>query len=127
MPNGHSSKEYGKHKYASDVGKSDCAHGCGCWVASFQSSGPVGLDPFGTCPKNPKDGELLGGNADYNHVVTERIESLSSRLYKAEERLGRVKPSKAKLAKELATAQDKLFEKNQLLGKLRTLLALDVS
>jgi len=71
-------------------------------MGRFTSSGPTGLDPFGSCPQNPKDGKLLGGNVDYDHVVTERIQSLSSRLNRAENRLKRVSPSKAKLAKELA-------------------------
>lgn len=124
MPNGHGPKEYGKHKYASNVGKSDCEYGCGCWMASFQSGGPTGLDPFGTCPQNPKDGKLLGGNADYNHVVTERIENLSSRLYQTEERLKRVRPTKVKLAEELAVAEAKICDMDERFADLRRILGM---
>ncbi|MCI0619913.1 hypothetical protein L0Y40_02660 [Candidatus Wolfebacteria bacterium] len=87
-----------------------------------RSGGPTGLDPGGTCPKNPKDGKLLGGNADYDHVVTERIKNLSSRLYRAEDRLKRVSQSKTKLADELASVKTELFEKNRLIDELRRLI-----
>lgn len=97
MPNGHGHKEYGKHKYANHDETSDCKHGCGCSMGDFTSGGPTGLDPFGTCPKNPKDGKLLGGSADYDHVVTERIRDLESRLCNAEERLKAVKPRRLSL------------------------------
>ena len=86
------------------------------------SGGPTGLDPFGTCPNNSKDGKLLGGNADYDYVVTERIRDLSSRLYAAEESLKRVSPSKAKLADELASLRAKLVTKSQIFDKLRYLI-----
>ena len=122
MPNGHSPKDYGGHKYANHDGTSDCEHGCGCWMGPARSGGPTGLDPGGTCPKNPKDGNLLGGNADYDHVVTERIQNLSSRLYRAEDRLKRVSPSKAKLADELAATKTEIAKKNQLLAELRRLI-----
>ena len=125
MPNGHGFKEYGGHQYTDHDGTSDCKHACGCWMGPARSGGPTGLDPFGKCPKNPKDGKLLGGNADYDYVVTERIKDLSSRLYKAEDRLERVSPSKAKLADELASAKKKLFEKDQLLVKLRDIIGTD--
>ncbi len=122
MPNGHGPKEYGGHKYANHDGTSDCEHGCGCSMGPYRSGGPTGLDPFGKCPKNPVDGKLLGGNVDYDHVVTERIDDLSSRLYKAEERLRRVSPSKANLVDELTATKAELAEKNELLGKLCRLL-----
>ncbi|MBI2096295.1 MAG: hypothetical protein HYT43_01525 [Candidatus Taylorbacteria bacterium] len=86
------------------------------------SGGPTGLDPFGKCPKNPKDGELLGGNADYDYVVTERIQKLESQLYSAEERLKTVKPSKTELADELESARAKLSEKDRILAELRRLI-----
>ena len=125
MPNGHGPKEYGGHKYANHDGTSDCEYGCGCWMGPARSGGPTGLDPGGTCPKNPKDGKLLGGNADYDHVVTERIQSLSSRLYRAEDLLKRVSPSKAKLADELAATKTELAEKNRLLTDLRRVIGAD--
>lgn len=121
MPNGHGHKEYGKHKYA-EAGTSDCEYGCGCWMGPARSGGPTGLDPFGKCPKNPGDGKSLGGNADYDHVVTERIQNLESRLYIAEEQLEKVKPSKIKLADELDSVRTELAKKNQLLAQLRRLI-----
>ena len=123
MPNGHGPKEYGEHKYSKGDGRIECKHGCGCWAGSATSGGPTGLDPFGACPKNPKDGKLLGGTADYDHVVTERIQNLSSRLYEAEDRLQRVSPSKAILADKLASLEIRLAEKNRLLAELRRLIA----
>ena len=126
MPNGHGPKEYGGHKYANPDGTSDCKHGCGCWMGPAHSGGPIGLDPGGTCPNNPTDGKLLGGNADYEHVVTERIQNLSSRLYGAENRLKRVSPSKVKLADELASAKTELAEKNRVLTELRRLIGTGV-
>ena len=117
MPNGHDPKEYGEHKYSKGDGRIECRYSCGCWAGATTSGGPTGLDPFGTCPNNPKDGKRLGGNADYDHVVTERIRTLSFRLYKAEESLKRVSPSKVKLAGELASVKAELAEKNLLLGK----------
>lgn len=44
--------KFGGHSYAPD-GTSDCAHGCGCWCGPTRSGGPDGIDPMGTCPKNP--------------------------------------------------------------------------
>lgn len=84
-------KEYGGHKYEERNGNSDCEYGCGCWMGPFQSGGPTGLYPKGACPKNPKDGKLLGGNADYDRVVTQRIQNLESRLHKAESSLKKIK------------------------------------
>lgn len=121
MPNGYGHKEYGEHEY--DVGgTSNCKHGCGCWMGPSNSGGPTGLDPFGKCPKNPTDGQLLGGKADYDYVVTERIENLESRCRKAEDRLEKVSPGEAKLAEELASVKEKLAEKEQLLAELRHLI-----
>lgn len=78
MPNGHDySKEYGGHSYPGDRDStSNCDHGCGCWMGPSRSDGPVGLSPLGECPGNPKDGEKVGGNADYAIVVERRIRSL---------------------------------------------------
>ena len=122
MPNGHGPKEYGGHQYADHDGTSDCKHDCGCWMGPARSGGPTGLDPSGKCPKNPKDKKLLGGNADYDYVVTERIQNLESRLYSAEERLKAVEPSKAKLADELESARAELSEKDRILAELRRLI-----
>ncbi len=122
MPNGHGTKEYGGHKYADLDGTSDCQYGCGCWMGPTRSGGPTGLDPSGRCPKNPEDGKLLGGDADYDHVVTERIQNLESRLYSAEKQLKAGKPSKTELADELSSVRARLVEKEQLLTLLRRLL-----
>jgi hypothetical protein len=43
----------GPHDFDSD-GTSDCKKGCGCWMGPARSGGPV--DPFGPCPRNPKEG-----------------------------------------------------------------------
>jgi len=122
MPNGHGHKEYGEHKYADHDGTSDCQHGCGCWMGPARSGGPTGLDPFGICPNNPKDGKLLGGNADYDHVVTERIRNLESQLYWAKEQLEKVKPSKIKLAEELAFVKNELERRKNVLGDVCRLI-----
>ena len=103
MPNGHGPKEYGEHEYEKFDGRRvDCKHGCGCWAGGFSSGGPIGLDPFGTCPGNPKDGKRLGGNQDYEHVVKDRIATLTSRVHQEEELLTQVDPDKMKLAEDLA-------------------------
>ena len=125
MPNGYGSKEYGEHKYADDDGTSDCEYGCECWMGRTNSGGPTGIDPHGTCPKNPKDGKFLGGTADYDYVVTKRIQDLSSRLYHAEELLRQVSPSQAELANELASVKTELARKNQLLAGIRRLIRTD--
>jgi len=121
MPNGHGHKEYGKHKYANHGGTSNCEYGCGCWMGPARSGGPVGLDPFGACPNNPEDGKLLGGNADYDYVVTERIRDLTTRLYLAEDRLKRMNPSKVRLSEELEATKSELTRKNRLLAEIRRL------
>lgn len=40
---------FGPHKYPR-LGSGSCEYGCGCWMGSSSSDGPV--DPFGPCPKN---------------------------------------------------------------------------
>lgn len=122
MPNGHGPKKYGKHKYVGRDGTLDCKYGCGCSMGPTSSSGPTGLDPGGTCPNNPEDGKLLGGKADYDYVVTQRIRDLESRAYAAEERLRQVSPSRAELADELAEAKNELEEKDRLLANIRRLV-----
>ncbi|MDO8728387.1 MAG: hypothetical protein Q7K26_00680 [bacterium] len=124
MPNGHGHKEYGKHTYSDGI--QQCEHKCGCWMSDFSSGGPLGLDPFGTCPGNPVDGKLLGGRADYEHVVTDRIQSLESKLFLAEERLKKVTPSKIKLADKLESVQKELYRKNRLIGEFTRLIQADV-
>ncbi len=118
MANGHGPKEYGPHEYADHGGTSDCKHGCGCWMGPTRSGGPTGLDPFGTCPGNPKDGKLLGGSADYDEVVSRRIDRLRTELYAAEQRLKRVSPSKTKLAQELAETKAKLAALERRLARI---------
>ena len=43
--------EFGSHDYENFDGTSNCKHGCGCWMGSSRSGGPV--NPFGACPANP--------------------------------------------------------------------------
>ena len=49
-----SSRKFGKHVYmfpgAYENGERDCP--CGCWMGNTNSGGPC--DPFGPCPKNPR-------------------------------------------------------------------------
>jgi len=123
MPNGHGSKEYGKHKYVSGNGRSDCKFNCGCWVADSTSGGPLGLDPFGTCPGNALDGKLIGGQADYHHVVEQRIHDLEVRATAAEAKLKRVTPTKRELAKKLRATEAELEKKNQLLVTIQDALS----
>lgn len=52
-----SRRRFGEHYYpgchdSAGFYTSNCKFGCGCWMGSFRSGGPV--DPFGPCPKNPK-------------------------------------------------------------------------
>ena len=126
MPNGHGPKEYGKHKYADHGGTSDCEHKCGCWMGPARSGGPVGLDPFGICPANPVDGKFLGGNQDYEHVVTERICNMQTRLSVAENKLKSVEPSKVELAEKLASTEARLREAERVLEKVRDCLPTSV-
>lgn len=125
MPNGHDySKKYGGHDYGDDPHHPayNCKHGCGCCMGSSSSSGPLGLDPFGTCPGNPEDGKPVGGKADYEIVVTQRIRELESRAYNAEKQLRAVEPSKIELAEQLASAQEELSEKDRILEDIRRLV-----
>ncbi len=105
MPNGHSCKEYGGHKYADHGGTSDCEYHCGCWMGPARSGGPVGLDPCGKCPGNPIDGESLGGKQDYEYVVNERIDGLEKRLYRAEAILKKVEPDKLALVQKITSLE----------------------
>ncbi len=123
MPNGIGHKEYGKHKYHEATGTGDCLHGCGCRMEFSDSGGPLGLDPFGTCPKNPKDGRLLGGNLDHQQVVKQRIEDLERRAYEAEAALAKVRPSKKNLAEELELTREQLDQARQLLRDFKQQLA----
>lgn len=47
------SEKFGPHKYIDCDGTSDCEYKCGCWMGPSRSGGPV--DPWGACPKNPKE------------------------------------------------------------------------
>ena len=67
-------KEYGEHKYNNGL----CI--CGCWSNSLTTGGPIGLDPKGKCPKNPKDGIPIGGLHDIEEVANERIADLYSQI-----------------------------------------------
>ncbi|MFA6227215.1 MAG: hypothetical protein WC631_01940 [Candidatus Paceibacterota bacterium] len=115
MPNGHGDKKYGPHKYADHGGTSDCEHKCGCWMGPSRSGGPVGINPFGQCPGNPLDGQKLGGKEDYELVVDQRIADLEQRVWKAEEALKKVRPSKKKIVDELEQAKKKLAEAKELI------------
>lgn len=42
----------GGHKY-DEHGTSDCGFNCGAWAGPFRSGAPDGIDPLGSCPKNP--------------------------------------------------------------------------
>lgn len=120
MPNGHDhSKEYGPHRY--DQGdRGDCV--CGCRMSGFSSDGPVGLDPFGACPANPKDGKLLGGSSDYELVVAQRFERLAHRAYVAEQSFRAVEPGTKKLAVELRRTKAKLAKSEETLRKIKDVL-----
>ncbi len=126
MPNGHDySKEYGPHKYADHDGTSDCQYGCKCWLGPARSGGPIGLDPFGECPNNPKDGERLDGNGDHEVVVTRRIRALESQVYagkQAIEQLEKIKKTpKSKLFKQVKVLEGKLCKANDFLENLKKL------
>ncbi len=111
-------KEYGGHKYENYPGTSECQNGCGCRMSGFQSWGPLGIDPFGKCPGNPKDGKPLGGNQDYEYVVDQRIDNLESELRETKRQLEAVNPDKAILAKELSLAKEKLHEREKALRQI---------
>lgn len=118
MPNGDGHKDFGGHKYATD-GTSNCEHGCGCWMGSSHSGGPVGLDPLGQCPGNPLDGKKREGNIDYGDVVEQRIKSLETRALKAERALKVVSPDKKKLVKTIEKLKLKLFRSESVLADVR--------
>ncbi len=114
MPNGLDyDKKYGPHKYEDHGGISDCKHGCGCSTGPATSDGPVGLNPLsGECPRNPKNGNLIGGNSDYEIVVTRRIMALESKLFEARERVDKAEKiagsDKTKLFNELEVTKIEL-------------------
>jgi len=130
MPNGHDySKEYGPHKYSHE-GTSDCEHKCGCWMGPSRSDGPIGLDPFGECPNNPKDGKRLGDKTDHEIVVTRRIRKLESRAYDGEQAIARLekikKTPKAKLLEQIESLKEKLCKTNNFLENLRKSMLQDL-
>jgi hypothetical protein len=43
--------KFGKHDFGDQEFTQDCSYGCGCWMGSSASGGPV--NPFGPCPNNP--------------------------------------------------------------------------
>ena len=47
---------HGGHGYTYE-GTSDCKFGCGCFMGESSSGGPV--DPFGSCPKNPYNNNVM--------------------------------------------------------------------
>lgn len=111
VPNGDARKEYGPHQYPETLrGTPDCGHKCGCCVGPTMSDGPVGLDPLpgGICPRNPIDGQLLGGQRDYANVVRARIDDLNSRAYNAECLLEQVEPGTIELARQLEEARNEI-------------------
>jgi len=106
---------YGKHKYSDPVnGRSDCKYGCGCWVGSFSSDGPLGVDIFGLCPNNPMDGEPLRPNIDYEDVVKQRIKGLEKALSQTKIRAAkaeaRLKGPRKQLIKRLEKVEAQLTE-----------------
>ena len=115
MPNGlNLDIEYGEHKYDDSLHHtSDCHHGCGCSMGPSNSGGPLGLDPFGECPGNPKSGTLLPGDDDYKTVVERRIKKLKERADQAESMLEQVEPGKVELVGELRKAKRLLFEERR--------------
>ncbi len=123
--NGHDiQKEYGGHKYENYPGTSECKNGCGCRMSGFQSWGPLGIDPFGKCPGNPKDGKLLGGKKDYEYVVGQRIDNLESELREVKKQLEAVSPEKIELAKKIALKEEELSKRVQLHAEIRRLIEL---
>ena len=131
MPNGHDySKEYGPHKYP-NVGRTvHCEHGCDCWIGASRSGGPIGIEPapYGECPANPRDGELVGGNADHEIVVTRRIQRLESELYsikiRAEKAEALVGSSNLSLSEELGKALRREAELKTQLLKIKEMATL---
>lgn len=116
MPNDHIRKEYGSHQYAEGSGVSYCQHGCGCCKGLFYSDGPAGIDPSGKCPKNPENGELLGGDQDRDYIIKERIQDLENRLKATENRLKQTEPGgEYKIADKLTAAQKEITEAKRII------------
>lgn len=128
MPNGYDyRKEYGPHDYGDDPHRTvNCKHRCGCAMGPSTSDGPIGVDPFGECPGNPKDGKLLGGNADQRVVVTRRIRALERRAMEAEARAEELeeidKSKKAELFRENKQLEGQLKEIQRLYNELHQAL-----
>lgn len=128
MPNGHDySKEYGPHKYEDGPGTYDCEHGCGCWAGPTRSGGPLGIDPlYGECPKNPKDGKLVGGDVDHEIVVERRIRALESTAFRGQEAMNELKRAKkgtkTNLVQRLGAAEVEINRLQGVLGELRGIL-----
>lgn len=125
MPNGHRPKAYSSHDYPNYPNKhdtSDCSHGCGCWMGPCRSGGPIGIDPFGFCPKNPLDGKLLGGDSDIENVVRQRIASLESRARAAEDSLKAVEPSKKNLAAALRNSKREVHDLREAIRKIKEIV-----
>lgn len=118
MATGYSNKEYGPHKYDKH-GTSNCAHGCKCWAGPSRSGGPLGLDPFGSCPNNPVDGKLLGGQEDYEEVVLQRIIRAEKRAYETETKLKSVEPGALQLAATLGSTIAELERSNRTLAEIQ--------
>jgi hypothetical protein len=121
MPNGHGDKQYGAHDYGNTGGTSDCAYGCGCWMGPSRSGGRTGLDPFGECPNNPKDGKFLGGDADYAVVVEQRIRRLESENYRLKTAVKMTGPDKQDLAAQLEAALTRVAALTNKLAHIRDL------
>jgi hypothetical protein len=120
--NGNKHKEYGKHKYPEPQGWGRCEYGCGCEMYHSSSHGRAGIDPFGTCPGNPVDGNLLGCERDRDLVITQRIEELESRAKEAELRWRSAEPGAKKLARQVEQLETWLDKHEQLLASLRNLV-----
>jgi len=95
-------------------------------MGDSRSGGPLGLDPFGACPGNPKDGKELGGHADYHQVVEQRINDLQGRATRAEDMLKRISPSKKQLAEDLKKANRRVDEIRTILLNLHMNLGKDL-
>lgn len=103
-------KRYGKHKYPAPLGIGPCEHGCGTEMDRNSSHAPTGVDLWGECPNNPKDGKRMGGPIDYEIVVERRIRALETRAQKAEERARRAERAagpKRKLERKLHASENK--------------------
>ncbi len=119
MPNGHSHKKYGEHKYREDDGMGECQFGCGCFMGSCHSGGPLGLDPFGKCPNNPIDGIRREGRIDYEDVVNQRIEEITLRATTAEGKLKQVDPGLLAITEECSRLRSEVFRLKNLLLEVK--------